>query len=179
MSSNWPNKEARESYEISQFIEHYKKFPHGRHFEMIRRGDCVKSGPDCLVKDSTTQELFGVELTSVYNDDKSVPTAHIKQLTEPEPIRYNQEQINKYLQRVKNTIATKIQAAKSNYDTSYPLILSVYINEYETIWITEKIWRSFIKQNDVFFDQIRPFSEIVLWPLPQPTESALSIKPSI
>lgn len=181
-SSVWQDKTKREHWEIQEFIKHYKRLPHGRSFEIHQRLDEHKSGPDYLVRDISTDELFGVELTSVYSDDKSVLRNHINHREGMRSIPYDPQEIKKYMQRVLDRIAQKVTAARSNYDTSFPLIMSIYINEYLSIYISDKDWISFFNENEKFFDSISPFQEIVLWPLPSPdaTESiALSGKPTL
>ena len=181
MTSNWPSKDDRESFEINNFIEHYKTLPNGRQLEIVGRGDNIKAGPDYFLKDVATNEQFGVELTSVYIDDKSVPNFHKNPSPGSRTIPNDSLAMEKYFERVKNSISEKIQTAKSNYDTSYPLILSIYLNEYISIFMDERAWGAFFQRNEKFFDQITPFCEIVIWPLPGPSvesPKALSIRPN-
>jgi hypothetical protein len=69
--SDWPNKNEREEYEIYNFIEHYKKLP-----QRIEK----REKPDYFAKIQNRDVCFGVELTSVYLSDRSVPDEHIPTL---------------------------------------------------------------------------------------------------
>ena len=73
MSKNWPRKAERELSEIEGFIQAYGRLTSGRHFEIVDESE----KPDYIVKDTSTGKIFGVELTSVYMDDRSVPDEHI------------------------------------------------------------------------------------------------------
>jgi len=169
MTFDWPRKDSRESFEINEFIKHYKRLPHGRELEIIEK----REKPDYILRDPASNDYFGVELTSVYIDDRSVPNSHMKDGEGNIP--YNSEEIKQYKQRLLKSISEKINKAKSGYETSYPLILSVYVNEYISIYIREKDLQAFVKENESAFDQMSPFCEIVFWPLPN--ESVFSVKP--
>ena len=65
---------------------------------------------------------------------------------------------------------------KDQYDTSHPLILAVYVNEYISIYMEESDWTELFRDNESVFDDIDPFSEIVLWNLAN--ESAMSYIPT-
>jgi hypothetical protein len=222
---NWPNKGEREKYEIEKFIESYKP----RNFEIIKKDEC----PDYIVRDIKTGELFGVELTSVYLTDRSVPDEHISakelaafKLTEqsyeklkkdglpegllsqlkrvenplytnetyfveviekaigPEQIvKYksailksakelpliplNRDELNEYARRIVKAIKEKVSKAKRGYDLRYPLILSVYVNEYRAIFMRLEDWKKIIHDNDEVFDFIYPFHEVLFWGLAQ------------
>ena len=71
---NWPNKAQRENYEINGFIEAYSRLPESRKFEIVLKGD----KPDYILKDAKTGDEYGVEVTSVYQNDRSVPDAHMR-----------------------------------------------------------------------------------------------------
>lgn len=169
----WPNKKQHESYEINEFIKLYKKFNHGRDFDIVEHN---REKPDNIVRDKITGEYFGIELTSVYLDDRSVPEIHMKEHDVLE-IPYLKEEIENYKLRIKKSIEEKIGKAKNGYDTRYPLILSVYPNEYCTIHMDINTWKSFVKENNKLFDSMAPFIEIVFWNLVN--NQALSVKPEI
>ena len=103
--------------------------PNGRSFNVAERGDLCFAGPDYVVEDAKTGEYFGVELVSVYLDDQSVPDVHIKSSREMVPIPYDKDEVENYKGRLVRAIREKIEKAIS-YDKRYPLILSVYVNEY-------------------------------------------------
>lgn len=165
---NWPDKNNRQSYEINEFVKNYKEFPHGRNFEIIQQSD----KPDYIVKDINTNEHFGIELTSVYLDNRSVPDNHI--LDEDKDIPYNPQAIETYKARLKNHIIDKIEKANESYNKIHPLILSIYANEYLTIHMEDKDWQDFANKNGNIWDNMNPFTEIVLWSLAG--DKAFSIK---
>jgi hypothetical protein len=74
--TTWPLKAEREDYEIRGFIHHYVRLPHRRRLEVVER----REKPDFFLRDLATGEHLGVELTSVYLSDRSVPDQHIPPL---------------------------------------------------------------------------------------------------
>jgi len=157
---NWPSKKDREDFEIKGFIESYKKLKHGRNLIVVEEGE----KPDRVVQDIETGEKFGIELTSEYLDNRSVPDRHMK--NDSAYIADNPQRIQAYEKRILERIKVEVDKARKGYDFNYPLILSVYVNEYESIYMDEEYWRDFAKRNDNFFDSIEPFVEVVFWPLP-------------
>lgn len=160
MSNSWPNKTDREQYEIKGFFQTYQQAHPDRHFEIVTKSE----KPDYIVKDVNTGEIFGVELTSVYMNNRSVPDEHIPAQV-GEKIEYNLKQINDYLVCLVNAVKEKISKAHKHYDTSMPLILSVYVNEYISIYITERHLQKMVRDHPEVFDKMSPFLEIVFWPL--------------
>ena len=132
MEVDWPNKPTRETWEIEQFMDCYRRLPSRRDFEIVSKGD----RPDYTVRDKCTGEMFGVELTSVYIDNRSVPDDHKVEHEEDVEITYDRGQLELYLSRLVEAVSTKVTKARSKYDTSNPLILSVYVNEYISIYIS-------------------------------------------
>jgi hypothetical protein len=171
----WPTKEEREDLEIRGFIKHYARLPHQRTLEIVER----REKPDYFVKDVATRERFGVELTSVYLTDRSVPDEHIP----PRPahlftsgIPYDEVELGRYKHRLLDAIADKVKKAKVGYDLSYPLILSIYANEYRKIFLDELLeWEQLVRDNESLFDNCYPFSEIVFWNLPN--EMVFGVRP--
>lgn len=166
---NWPQKDAREEYEIDGFIRAYKYLPHGREFMIKSKGE----KPDYILEDAKTHDLWGVELTSVYLNDRSVPDAHING-GDIKGIPYCENSIQEYKARIFQSITEKVEKAKAGYDLKWPLILSVYVNEYISIHMGEDAWNSFAKEHDDFWDLMSPFAEVVFWSLPN--GGAFSIK---
>ncbi len=166
---NWPSKNDRENYEIQGFIESYKRLKHGKNFVVENEGE----QPDRIVRDTETNERFGVELTSVYLDDHSVPDFHMKDDNIPVP--YNSEQIRKYEKRILEKVIGKVCKARQFYRRDLPLILSVYVNEYISMRMGIDYWKDFACRYDLLFDCIAPFKEVVFWPLPGPPEEPLII----
>ena len=160
MSKNWPKKDERESFEIEEFLQAYGRLPSGRHFEIVDESE----KPDRIVKDTSTGKIFGVELTSVYMDDRSVPDEHIPTHEGMVDIPYDHQQLNDYLDRLADSVRDKIAKARKGYDTSRPLILSVYVNEYISIYISERHLKEMVNRHPEIFDDMSPFLEVVFWP---------------
>mgnify|MGYP001457234998 CR=1 FL=1 len=158
----WPNKDEREKFEIDGFIEAYERLPEGRRLAIVSKGE----KPDWIVTDTVTGEEIGVELTSVYLDDRSVPDSHMS-WSEDEKIRhipYNEDTMRKYKSRIISAIEEKIRKAIAGYDTTRQLILAIYPNEYVGIYLYEEL-EQLVKDNEVLFDNMTPFSEIAFWAL--------------
>ena len=131
MKANWPRKTEREKFEISKFISAYARLSNGRSFVVHSKQET----PDYFLKDSTTGEIFGVELTSVYLDDRSVPDEHMKPINGFVEIPYDPSTIELHNSRLIATVESKVQKARKHFDTSYPLVLAIYINEYISIYL--------------------------------------------
>ena len=162
---SWPNKEDRETFEINGFIEHYARLPEKRKFKAVSRGD----KPDYVVSCVESGSEYGVELTSVYLSDRSVPDDHIPNLEGPHEIvdlSFNSRDHDHYKVRLLEAIEAKIAKAKTGYDRSRPLILSIYVNEYTSLFLTQEELEQWVKSHQSVFDNMHPFSEIVLWSLP-------------
>jgi len=172
MKQQWPSKTDREQFEISQFISAYSSLPNGRPFIVNSKQET----PDYFLKDSKSGKIYGVELTSVYLDDRSVPDEHMKVIEGWEEIPDDPTTSEKHNLKLIETIKAKVQKARKHYHISYPLILAVYINEYISIYMEENDWVNFVSANENVFDDIAPFSEIVLWNLGN--DSAMSIIPA-
>ncbi len=159
MKTKWPDKNSRQEYEIKGFVSAYEHLPHGRCLIVEERRD----KPDYFVKDSISGGMFGVELTSEYLNDRSVPDAHMKSIKKYEEIPYDPEAIDHYKIRLIERIKDKIIKAKKYYDTRYPLILSVYVNEYISFHMHDNDWQDFVKSYEGIFDAVHPFTEVVFW----------------
>lgn len=172
--NGWPDTPGREIWEIEQFIDYYRRFPSGRDFEIVSKSD----KPDYIVKDIRTGERFGVELTSVYIDDRSVPDEHIPDGEDAkgfEEIRFDTKKLQQYILRLVEAVETKVEKAQTGYDTSAPLILSVYVNEYISIYLRRHHLEQMVRENSEVFDHISAFVEIVFWDLPN--KEAMSVCP--
>lgn len=172
MNNKWPSKDTRELFEIDRFIIYYRKLAHGRDFGVVEK----RERPDYILIDTVSKEHFGIELTSAYINNRSVPDIHMKPVHEIAEIPYDLKETDQYKQQLIKIISEKIQKAKAGYDTSSPLILSIYVNEYISIHLEEEGWEALVKENERLFDQMSPFCEVVFWPLPN--ESIFSVKPS-
>lgn len=161
--SVWPNKDKREELELETFIQSYRCLPHGGELVIERKSEC----PDYIVRNRATGEEFGVELTSVYLNDRSVPDEHKKDIDEPVPIPWDTEQIAKYKIRLVEAIRDKIQKARNQYLQGLPLVLSIYVNEYISIYMDdEKEWGNLTLENRDVFSDLSPFREVVFCKLP-------------
>ena len=167
MSGKWPNKNPREQLEVNGFISAYER--------LSLVVESRREKPDYLLKDSESGEIVGVELTSVYLDDRSVPDEHMKQISGWERIPYDPGLIEQYKGRIIEKIIEKVDKARKDYDTQYYLILAIYINEYISIYMEESDWEAFVKVNENVFDDIAPFSEVFFVGLPN--KKGLSVKP--
>lgn len=172
MKPQWPKKPEKEQFEISKFISAYADLPNGRSFVVYSKQET----PDYFLKDSKSGEICGIELTSVYLDNRSVPDLHMKPTYGWEEIPDDPTAIENHNLRLIETVKTKVQKARKHYDTSHRLILAVYINEYISIYMENNDWTELVNINESVFDDIDPFSEIVLWNLAN--ESAMSISPT-
>lgn len=165
-SVDWRNREFRETFEINEFINYYFRL-HG-----VRLSVQAKSEkPDFFLKNLNTDEIIGVELTSVYLSNYSVPHLHMKDGIECIP--YDEEKLILYGKRLVDAVKTKIKKAQSIYDRANPLYLSIYVNEYISIHMDEDYWQNLIRENTAVFSDIQPFKEIVFWPIAN--DMALSI----
>jgi len=167
----WPDKKKREEYEINEFIKSYKLLSHVRNF-IIENDN--RENPDVTVKDIKTNELFGIELTSVYLSDKSVPDRHISNnnMYIPDSLK----EIENYKKRIAEVISNKVKKAKKGYDKSFPLILSIYTNEYISIHMDKEHWEAFAEEYPALWNNTNPFSEIVFWPLKNNAVFSIKIK---
>jgi hypothetical protein len=104
MKPLWSTKSDREKFEISEFISAYARIPGHRSLKV----DSKQENPDYFLKDVNTGEICGVELTSVYLDDHSVPDEHMKLSDGWEEIPYNPMLIEQHNLRLIDAIKTKI-----------------------------------------------------------------------
>jgi hypothetical protein len=171
----WPARDERERLEIEGFLRHYTRLPDRRTLQVIER----REKPDYFVEDRNSGDRFGVELTSVYLSDRSVPEEHIPPI--PEHLRTvgiprDEEELSRYKKRLLEAVSAKAEKARNEYDLRHPLILSVYVNEYRAIFLdTEAHWRNFVIENEGAFDACGPISEVVFWGLAN--DMVFSVRP--
>lgn len=104
-------------------------------------------------------------MTSVYMNDRSVPDAHMQDdsfVGTP----FSQLEIIQYKKKILESIINKVCKARHHYIKKFPLILSVYVNEYVSLHMGLEYWKSFASRYNSLFDCFTPFEEIVFWPLP-------------
>lgn len=160
----WPDKILREDYEIKSFIKGYQILPEAIAFEIVSKGE----KPDYVLRNILSGAEVGVELTSVYLSDTSVPEEHIPSLSGPAKsveLEFDRDTQDKYLTRISCAISTKIKKS-AHYDLSRPLILAVFLNEYATIFLQEEDLNAWAATNEALFDSMSPFREVVLHGLP-------------
>jgi hypothetical protein len=169
----WPSKEERQRFEIEGFIKLYKSFERGKGRSFVI--DQYRDQPDFVLRDRNTGERFGVELTSVYLSNRSVPDEHMKNEDVWIGIPFSQDDLNRYEKKIIEAVEKKvIKANTARYDNSWPLILSIYLNEYISIYMDRRYWTSFRDKYSNQLDAIEPFFEVVFWPLPN--NEALSFR---
>ena len=168
----WPRKEQREALEISGFIAAYSRLPGSVQLEVVQKGEM----PDYVVRDARTGQEYGVELTSVYLDDRSVPDVHMRDEQDHVWIPDDETQLEKYRSRLVGAVLDKICKARKDYDHSRPLILGVYVNEYISIYMRASEVQALIKRYDGVFEAMAPFSRVVFWNLPN--SKVVCAKPS-
>lgn len=156
MMEQWPKKDKREQMEIAGFIKAYARLL-GIRMEVVRKSE----KPDYIVRVEANNEEYGVELTSVYENDRSVPDDHMR--TGLVPIPENPTQLESYKTRLVEAVQDKIRKARQGYDRPRPLILSIYMNEYISIYLSVADLKAFINQNENIFDDMQPFKCVVFW----------------
>lgn len=160
----WPDKQSRQQFEITRFVEAYARLPGAPQLAILEEGD----RPDFIVAEVATGQQFGVELTSVYIDDRSVPDVHMvdgEPADELVPIPFDRTELERYQQRLLSAIQDKIQKARSGYDRTRPLILAIYVNEYIGIYLGKPELDVFVRRHESLFDAMAPFVEVVFWNL--------------
>lgn len=160
------DKSVRENWEINEFLKVYA----GIHRECSPRIEKKRDKPDYLVVNVATNKKFYVELTEVYLSDRSVPDEHkpaLKGLVSPPGnIQFNQAYRDKfelYKTRLIEAVRDKICKARKGYSTCFPLILSVYKNEY--LYVENCEIKELVRCNQALFDDMDPFDEVVFWNL--------------
>lgn len=157
----WPNKAGREEFEIGGFIEAYVRLPESRQFEVVSKEET----PDYLVKDTNSGQEYGVELTAVYQNDRSVPDVHMKDEKGVVDIPYDKDEIEGYIKRLIAAVMEKVCKARKGYDLSRPLILAIYVNEYIAIYLGKSEFEEIVRRYAGVFDTVEPFTEVVFWNL--------------
>lgn len=161
MIPKWPNKKEREQWEIESFIAAYQRLAHGRTLVCHLKTE----KPDYLLKDVVSEEFYGVELTSVYLNNRSVPDEHMQTNDGYTRIPRDHTAMRQYKKRLADAVKKKSRQAASGYLTDHPLILSVYVNEYISIHMHREEWLAFVEENEHVFNNMTPLSEVVFWAL--------------
>jgi hypothetical protein len=157
--NDWPTKNEREQWEINKAL-FYLSAQKG--FGKLQI-ESKRERPDYEVKELGSGRLIGVELTSVYVSNRSVPDRHIGPGNKWMPP--NNEIRQTYFDRIIKAIMKKVALAKKGYDIYETMVLSLYINEYEDIYNDESDWKKWAKENDDILNNISPFTHIIFWPL--------------
>lgn len=156
----WPSTSESEAFEIERFVKAYRRLPERVKFKIVSKTE----SPDYLVEDQDGRE-FGVELTTVYMDDRSVPDHHMQETNGLVEIPYDPQACELYEKRMIGKIIDKICKARKGYDLWNPLILAIYMNEYISIYLNESELEEFVDRYSGVFDSMDPFREIVFWNL--------------
>ena len=154
---SWPNKDGREEYEINWFIKVCARLPGAIEFEVVSKGE----KPDYIVRDRNSGKKFGVELTSVYLNDRSVPDVHKKGADGD--IQWDEKLMERYAKRLISAVIDKVCKARNGYDKSYPLILAIFMNEYISIYLRGAKLEEFVQKYKAVFESAHPFTEVVFW----------------
>ena len=156
----WPSdKKDREDKELEYFFRSWIASD-----SSLRDGDLVcvdnRERPDRIVRNRKTGKEYGVELTSVYLDDKSVIDHHrlLTSRMEGELLLYP-EDARKYRHCIAKKVREKIDKAQS-YDNQRDLILAVYLNERVLYRDFKDELRNFMRRDPAFRD-VAPFVRIV------------------
>ena len=157
----WSNKYDREAFEIAGFIDAYAQLPEGQRFEVVSK----QEAPDYIVKDQRSGQEYGVELTSAYLSDRSVPDVHMKEESGVVDIPYDKDAIEQYTKRLIASVIEKVCKARKGYDSRRPLILAIYVNEYIAIYLGKEELEAFVRRYEGVFDTVAPFAEVVFWNL--------------
>ncbi|MBI5123023.1 hypothetical protein HZA75_04145 [Candidatus Roizmanbacteria bacterium] len=157
------NKDIRQDLEIEMFLKYYNEHYKSNYIVFQKRDK-----PDYFIKDSLGN-ILGIELSSVYKDDKVVGTEHKPNhvgnglLEIPWDSNTHQEVRNHYFKRIFDKINSKRAKVRlGEYDMTHPIILSLYLNDYYLIHIDESEWRTFVDINNAYFFKIKEFKEIFL-----------------
>jgi len=90
MRRTWPSKTEEQELQLNMFLEAYRKLPNGGDLELADdRSVEDRDQPDFFVKDTETPQMYGVEMTSVYSDDRSVPDKHMVEANGMEDVPFD------------------------------------------------------------------------------------------
>ncbi len=147
------DKELREDLEIKMFLERYNKL-HNSDYMIFQK----REKPDYFVKNNKG-DILGVELSSIYKDDKVVGAEHKYEGSAKYGVydsKTHQEKRNLYFKRIFDKIDEKRNKIREGkYDTTYPLILSLYMNDYYNMYIDFSELELFVKFNGRYFNNTK------------------------
>lgn len=154
MSLTWPGKDERERLELEAFLTTYRDLPHGSQLRIVRK----RERPDYELATDEKRRV-GLELTSVYRSDRSVPDEHLPRLNDrelylPSP---HQSEFDLLLDRTAERVREKVRSAQS-FDRYPHMILAVYHNDHQSIHLRgAAIWRGWALKHAELVDAISPF----------------------
>ena len=157
---DWPlNKEEREDKELEYCFRTWSASD-----SSLDYGDlaCVSRGerPDRIIRNQKTGKEYGVELTAVYLDDRSVIDHHRMVKSEAKSwFIHDPTKVRAYLHRVAKEVQEKVSKAQG-YDNQRDLILAVYLNEPILSQYFTRELQDFIREHQAF-RSIDPFVHIV------------------
>jgi hypothetical protein len=158
-----PCQKAREAEQVAMFMNLAASWPRPRKFIEVGRADSESDGPDYVIEDIETGRRFGLELTQVFLNDRSVPERHRTLHTYFNPPSREDGQADAYAGAVKTAILKKGEKAK-RYDRSNPLWLFASLEEPEARFLGQTHVRELfaLKELDAALEN---FSQIFLWPV--------------
>ena len=157
---DWPlNKEEREDKELEYCFQSWSARD-----SSLDYGDLVSvdrgEKPDRIIRNQKTGKEYGVELTAVYLDDRSVMDHHRMLTSEEEPwFIHDPAKVRAYLHCIVRRVQEKVRIAQ-NYDNQRDLILAVYLNEPILSQYFTRELQDFIREHQAF-RSIDPFVRIV------------------
>jgi hypothetical protein len=145
--------------EFDLFQRGYKTLEHGSNLELVQ----WREKPDCEVRDTETGQLFGLELTSVYLNEKRVESYRSGLVKVP---KRDPALVEAYERRILKAVREKVEKARSGYKIYPRMILAIYIGDIIAIHMDrEDDWCKFHEKHREDFDNMSPFSEVVFFNL--------------
>jgi hypothetical protein len=172
----WPKKVERERQELRWFLRDYAKLSWSPPVSVERWPSDDNTSPDAVLRNLRDGGLVGVELTSVYVSDKSVPRVHqapMPPMTLDENLqrngeRYGAETIGNEIERYRKRLVAQVRRKLTKrYAPCDNLILGVFVAEtYLALYFSGRSqWLEWSEQFRREVASILPFSEIVLFGL--------------
>jgi hypothetical protein len=105
----WSTTPESESFEVDGLIEAYARLPQPIRFSIVFDGPPPGfSGSDFFVVESVQQKGYGVELTSVYLSERSVPDVHMREIDRAVDIPDSREAMAAYEGQIVDAVAAKV-----------------------------------------------------------------------
>jgi hypothetical protein len=151
----WPSRDERQQIELVTLIKGYRTLGWGGEIELVK----WRERPDCEVRDVKTGQVFGLELTSVFLDDKRVESFRRDGIKIPYP---TSGLLDIYQARLIQKVREKVEKARSGYEIYSRMMLSIYVADVIAIHLKFiEDWHNFHEYYRSDFENIQPFSEVV------------------